>query len=188
MVDRSATHRDRRTDILQAAETEFAAAGWAGARVERVAAAARVNKQLLFHYFDSKEGLFAAALRSMLAPATSPSPLAESPAEELRQLLGRLLQTVRERPGLVAILTTASSDPGFPANARVQVVDFLALMVGRVRATVEDGQRRGYFRDDIDPAEIAALGVAAVLGAAALDHDTMAAHIGRLVTDVCTWR
>ena len=44
--------------LLAAAREEFAAHGLAGARVDRIAAAAESNKAQIYHYFDSKEGLF----------------------------------------------------------------------------------------------------------------------------------
>ncbi len=58
-VDRSAESRSR---ILEAALSEFAANGLAGARTETIAAAAGVNKALLYYYFESKEKLYAATL------------------------------------------------------------------------------------------------------------------------------
>ncbi|HWG22137.1 MAG TPA: TetR/AcrR family transcriptional regulator [Terracidiphilus sp.] len=53
---------ETRARILDAALSEFAAHGMAGARTERIAAAAGVNKALLYYYFESKEKLYAAAL------------------------------------------------------------------------------------------------------------------------------
>ena len=50
--------------ILDAAVAEFSAVGAAGARIDSIAAAAGVNKRMLYHYFESKEGLLAAVLRS----------------------------------------------------------------------------------------------------------------------------
>ena len=52
---------DTRKRILDAALNEFAAHGLAGARTEHIAAAAGVNKALLYYYFESKEKLYAAA-------------------------------------------------------------------------------------------------------------------------------
>jgi TetR/AcrR family transcriptional regulator len=57
--DRSAETRSR---ILDAALREFSANGLAGARTEQIAAAAGVNKALLYYYFESKEKLYLAAL------------------------------------------------------------------------------------------------------------------------------
>lgn len=58
---------DSRTRILEAALSEFAANGLAGARTDRIANAAGVNKALLYYYFESKENLYLAALESISA-------------------------------------------------------------------------------------------------------------------------
>lgn len=55
-----------RQRLLDAAFAEFAAHGLAGARVERIVAAAGVNKRMLYHYFGNKEGLFRHLLRLSL--------------------------------------------------------------------------------------------------------------------------
>ncbi len=47
-----------RSRILDAARTEFAAYGYAGARVDRIAAAAGANKRMLYHYFGNKRELY----------------------------------------------------------------------------------------------------------------------------------
>jgi TetR/AcrR family transcriptional regulator len=51
-----------RAAILQAAIREFAQRGIAGARTDAIAAAAKVNKALLYYYFEDKETLYGAAL------------------------------------------------------------------------------------------------------------------------------
>ena len=58
---------DSRTRILDAALREFAAHGLAGARTDRIAQSAGVNKALLYYYFDSKENLYVAALEMISA-------------------------------------------------------------------------------------------------------------------------
>ena len=63
-ADRSAETRSR---ILDAALSEFAANGLAGARTEQIAQAAGVNKALLYYYFESKEKLYSAALEMVSA-------------------------------------------------------------------------------------------------------------------------
>lgn len=62
--ERSAETRQR---ILDSAAREFAANGLAGGRTEAIAAAAGVNKALLYYYFDSKEKLYMAALEDIAA-------------------------------------------------------------------------------------------------------------------------
>jgi TetR/AcrR family transcriptional regulator len=53
---------DTRAAILAAAEQSFAKAGLAGARTDAIAAAAGVNKALLYYYFKSKGGLYEAVV------------------------------------------------------------------------------------------------------------------------------
>ncbi len=50
--------------ILAAAREEFARGGYRGGRLDAIARRAGVNKRMLYHYFNSKEGLFAAVLES----------------------------------------------------------------------------------------------------------------------------
>ncbi len=56
-----------RRRILTAALSEFAARGFAGARVNTIARRAGANKRMLYHYFDDKNGLFRAVLRHKIA-------------------------------------------------------------------------------------------------------------------------
>jgi len=65
---KSGTHSradQTRHRILQAAIREFSEHGLAGARTGSIAAAARVNKALLYYYFRDKEALYAAALEEV---------------------------------------------------------------------------------------------------------------------------
>lgn len=52
-----------RDGILEAATNEFAARGFAGARIGRIARHAGVNRAMLYYYFQSKRGLFEETLR-----------------------------------------------------------------------------------------------------------------------------
>jgi TetR/AcrR family transcriptional regulator len=64
-----ARHRDSaetKALILKAAERIYAECGLAGARTDAIAAAAGVNKALLYYYFKSKEGLYQAVVGSQL--------------------------------------------------------------------------------------------------------------------------
>jgi AcrR family transcriptional regulator len=61
--------------IFDAAVAEFAASGIAGARVDRIAKAARANKQLIYAYFGSKHKLFATVLERILADLAAAAPI-----------------------------------------------------------------------------------------------------------------
>ena len=56
-----------RERILAAAQKEFAAKGFAGARTGALARRARVDERMIFYCFGSKEGLYQAFLRQKLA-------------------------------------------------------------------------------------------------------------------------
>lgn len=54
------TSRDR---ILDAASEEFAAAGFAGARIDRIARRTKLNVRMIYYHFGSKRGLYRAVLQ-----------------------------------------------------------------------------------------------------------------------------
>jgi TetR/AcrR family transcriptional regulator len=57
--------------ILAAAQKEFAAHGFAGARTDAIARRARVNERMIFYCFDSKEGLYRAVLAQKMSAKTA---------------------------------------------------------------------------------------------------------------------
>ncbi|WP_091418511.1 TetR/AcrR family transcriptional regulator [Arthrobacter sp. OV608] len=72
----SETRPDRETKlsatpsrILDSASLEFADYGLAGARIARIAASAGCNKQMIYHYFGDKDGLYDAVQRRMASRA-----------------------------------------------------------------------------------------------------------------------
>lgn len=87
--------------ILDAAGEEFAARGIAGARVDRIIAAARTNKAQLYGYFGSKEGLFDAVLADHVARSTAALPF---DAEDLPGWAVRIYDRVLEEPNLIRLI------------------------------------------------------------------------------------
>jgi AcrR family transcriptional regulator len=90
-----------RARIFAAAVDEFAQHGIAGARVDRIAKAAKANKQAIYLYFGDKERLFAAVLQSRLddlASAISIDP------QRVPDYIGELFDYVTEHPDLVRLL------------------------------------------------------------------------------------
>lgn len=180
--------RSRRAEILAAAEAEFASAGYAGGRIERIAASAGVNKQLLFHYFDSKDGLFSRALGALLARLEPKPQTAEHPAEEIRAVVASLQVAVRAFPGILAIIADSAANSAFPREAAAAVHAWRERQRARLRTAVEEGQRRGYFRDDIDPAGVSGVALSAALGVGALGSTEPDVPVGLLLSDYCAWR
>src|SRR3569832_2171126 len=81
-----------RAALIEAAVAEFARRGFEGARVDELAAAAGVNKQLVYHYYGSKQGLYLAALESVYVQIREKerrlSLGALEPREAMAQLVG----------------------------------------------------------------------------------------------------
>jgi TetR/AcrR family transcriptional regulator len=76
--------------ILRAAVREFSAHGLAGARTDAIAEAAKVNKALLYYYFKSKHGLYAAAIEEVSSVVAESALAALDPS---RSAGDRLLRT-----------------------------------------------------------------------------------------------
>lgn len=169
--------RPRRDRILSAAEAEFAARGFAGARVDRIAAAAGVNKQLLFHYFESKAGLHRAVAEAVTGRLDLESSRRGTPAERLRDLVRRLSAAT---PHLGALIVEDTRSRAVQAVVRI----------------LEDGQRSGHFRDDVSLEPVAEVVVAASLGhgrAAASQHSAgqpadFEGTVAKMAADYCAWR
>ncbi len=71
-----------RERILAAALQEFAAHGFAGARVDTIAQRAGSNKRMLYHYFHDKSGLFRAVIQHKISTRVA-SVEAQLPDNEL---------------------------------------------------------------------------------------------------------
>ena len=93
-----------RRRVLDAAAAEFATHGIAGARVDRIAAAAKVNKAQMYAYFGSKDGLFDAAFGEQLTAIVDAVPL---DGEDLPGYAVALYDEYLARPELVRLATWA---------------------------------------------------------------------------------
>jgi AcrR family transcriptional regulator len=104
---------ETKTRILDAALDEFSAHGVAGARVDRIAAAAGCNKNLLYVYFGSKENLFMAVLEQHLARVYEDSPFTP---DDLPGFAGRVFDFAMTRPDLMRLLawSTLEQSTGVP--------------------------------------------------------------------------
>lgn len=99
MVRDSSVTRQR---LLQAAFTEFAERGFAGARVDRIGDAAGVNKAQIYHHFGSKDGLFDAVFDQIVEATLSETPI--DPAD-LPEYAGKLFDRYTAQPAVQRIAT-----------------------------------------------------------------------------------
>lgn len=117
--------------LLDAGRDEFAAVGVAGARVDRIAAAARSNKAQIYHYFDSKDGLFDAVFDQMCRETVDEVPI--DPVD-LPEYAGRLHDSYRRRPWVQRLATWHRLERGADAALEVVIASNTAKMEAVARA------------------------------------------------------
>ncbi|MEM9202871.1 MAG: TetR family transcriptional regulator [Actinomycetota bacterium] len=154
MAPRDAEATRRR--ILNAAVTEFATYGLAGARVDRIAAAAKANKQLIYAYYGNKDQLFDTVIEHAFKHAHDAVPftpddlvgyaatlfdyLVEHP-DHLRIHEWRRLEQP-EATGLEQLLFTEKVDalaavqPAYGKNGRFSPADVMVVVVALASAWV----------------------------------------------------
>ncbi len=161
---------DARERIEKAAVAEFAAFGLHGARVQRIAERAGVNKQLIYYYFGSKRQLHGHAMglaALQISPGVGQGRVPDAPPRErLRQLLHGTAQQLREQPNLVRTAFLGAMQSEAPDGEFPQGMNEL---VRQVAAEVSQGQGLGYFRDDADPDTCGRHAAVLLLGWVALD-------------------
>lgn len=96
------SERTRRL-LLEAATAEFAQHGLAGARVDRIAGSAGVNKERIYQYFGSKEALFGAVLEHHLAAVMDAVPLDGDGPEAIVDYAGRVFDHHDANPTLARL-------------------------------------------------------------------------------------
>ena len=78
--------------LLDAATEEFSRHGLAGARVDRIAASAGVNKERIYQYFGKKDELFEIVLATRLQELIDAVPIYGSGPEAVGDYAGRLFE------------------------------------------------------------------------------------------------
>src|SRR5438552_1379444 len=121
--------------VLAAAAAEFAERGFGGARVDRIARRARVNKAMLYYHFRSKRELYRTLLRwhfNMAAERFQAIAAGDgTPPEKLDRVAAGLAALVREHESFPAIMLREAAEGGAHLGR-----DTL-LPLGRVSAQVE---------------------------------------------------
>jgi TetR/AcrR family transcriptional regulator len=134
--------------ILAAAALEFAERGFAGARVDRIARRARVNKAMLYYYFKSKDRLYKTLLRQMFtraaerleAIAAADAP----PADKLDRAIAAIAAFIEEHAFFPAIMLREVAEGG--AHLDRATLTALASVPRAVGAIVQEGVAAGDFR------------------------------------------
>ncbi len=150
--------------ILAAAETEFAARGYATARLADIAARVGITRAAVIYHFGDKKALYEAVLEAAFGPlseqiqasVTAPG----SNAEQIERVIRAWFDHATERPtlGRLFIREVASSEDAF----RPEIERLASPMYAAFLSAIEQGQRDGEFRP------ISAVHVANILAGAAI--------------------
>lgn len=195
-VERSATSRQR---LLTAAAAEFAARGFAGAHVDRIAQTARVNKAMIYYHFKSKAALYREILRDMFEAVAARVAAADasdaSPADKVRAFVDAIATEAEARPHFPPIWFREIAEGG--AHLDEGTLTHMTGVVKTLGRIVHEGHSKGQF-ERINPLLIHAgivaplllyfasgqlrrrLGQAGVPGVAALSREAVVAHVQRI--------
>jgi AcrR family transcriptional regulator len=94
------TSPSAKSRLLEAATFEFAQLGFAGARMQTIAEAAKINKQLIYYYYGNKEQLYNAVLENMVKniSALVRNPAAKSEGDAVLSRTISLLKALQRKP------------------------------------------------------------------------------------------
>jgi AcrR family transcriptional regulator len=139
--------RDSRQAILDGAATEFAARGFAGTSVDRIARRAEVNKAMIYYHFRSKEALYRVILRSVFlslgqrARAIAASDL--PPPEQVDALVEAIMREGEARPHFPPMMLREIAEGGRCLDART--FRAMAAVFLAAREVIDRGVQTGAF-------------------------------------------
>jgi TetR/AcrR family transcriptional regulator len=170
--------RERNADttkkaLLNAAEVEFAAKGFDGARLQSIARAVGVQQALIHHYFDDKDGLYRAVIERGMAAVTAGSwsildgmaklhdPRQRNGKVDVRALVTSFVDLLVDfyaaHTTLLAILRHDAEKPvptghpkGLPELRPLLATHFRPVL-DAVVVVVEELKQAGTLRKDVDP-------------------------------------
>jgi len=141
----------RPADIVRAALDVFSEKGFAGAKMEEIAARAGVSKGAPYLYFPTKEDLFQAVVRDVIEPNIEPMLAAASqhdgPLEPLLRAMTQHVAHVAATTELGRVVKLVISESNtFPEMARIWHDTVLSRALGTMALLIEKAQARGEVR------------------------------------------
>ena len=140
-----ATPKER---VLAAALDEFARHGVAGARVDRIARAAKTSKERVYAYFRSKEELYVAVAADQLRQVMDSAPL--DPAD-LPGYVGELFDFYAQHPDMLRLVGWSRLEPN---ENLIGLGEPGAASLRAKLEAIEQGQRDGVLDDAFEPIDI----------------------------------
>jgi len=140
---------DSHERIFTAALAEFAARGVAGARVDRIAASAGLNKAMLYYHFGSKERLYRAVIQHAIGRlASSLETVAASdcdPAAKLDLFIETFVTLGLAEPHFAPLMLREIAEGA--SRVDESTIAILLRLVEAMGAILSEGRRAGVFRD-----------------------------------------
>ncbi|GMV00731.1 MAG: TetR/AcrR family transcriptional regulator [Burkholderiaceae bacterium] len=147
-----------RETILSAATDEFAQHGLAGARVDRIAERAGVNKRMLYYYFGQKEELFLAVLEGAYQRIREEehklSLTQVEPTEAIRRLVAFTWDYHMAHPEFITLLNTENLYRARHLKKSSRVRTWHSPFVAMIAEVLERGHKAGVFRAGVDPVQL----------------------------------
>jgi AcrR family transcriptional regulator len=144
--------------ILEAAKHEFARSGLGGARVDKIAAKAKSNKRMLYHYFGNKEALFRRTLEDAYGDfRRAEAELnieADDPATALRRLMEFTWSYYLANPEFITLVNSENLHKARHLKTSTLMDDMNRAFVERMRQLLKRGAAAGVFRPNLDPVQI----------------------------------
>jgi AcrR family transcriptional regulator len=147
-----------RASVLAAATRTFVESGFNGARIDRIAERAGVNKQLIYYYFGSKEKLYVAVLDaaySALRSAEADLHLADlDPVDGIRELALFNWRYHVAHPDLISLVRTENLHKAKYLRRSRKLGGLNSPLIAAISALLRRGASSGQFRADVDPVDL----------------------------------
>lgn len=147
-----------RAAILSAATDEFAAYGLGGARVDRIAERAGINKRMLYYYFGQKEELFLAVLEQAYEKIRGEEQKLNltqvEPIEAIRRLIAFTWDYYLENPSFLNLLNSENLHRARHLKRSSKVRSLHSPFVATIAEVLDRGVRTGLFRAGVDPIQL----------------------------------
>lgn len=147
-----------RNALLSAGRAVFARKGLAGARVAEIAAAAGLNKQLVYHYFGSKEQLYQAVLENVYGDIRAKEQELSlgtlAPTHALARLVSFSFDYLSDNSDFIALLNDENGYGGLHLRGSKSLGPMHSPLIKLIADTLRAGVTQGCFRSGIDPLQL----------------------------------